>query len=422
MLILAGVTINMVLGDDGIIQNAQQASQKHNGKSEMELVQLAVSTARVDELAGKTDGKTIQEALDELFGERKAIYDEEKEEIKVGEITYKIDANGKVTKDTISVETENPYIASYTDDGVPIPTGFEYIEGTKDEGVVISDDDGNEFVWVPVDDFSKFAKAANTGVEGDYQGILYDVNSDGTMQEKIDYGQGTTEYREPANLSTTYDNTTNLAEWTADLFQDEYNKMAESVKKYKGFYVGRYETGGFNSTKVVSKAGENQASCIGIDWYIMYSMQKALYGENASVTSGMIYGAQWDAIMLWMKDVPNVTDSSKKYIKDSTDMGNYCELCPSCNGDECDDCEWLGYQEATPIETGSNPEYSVKNIFDLAGNYWEWTQEADDDCSRVLRGGCYFDLGSDNPASIRGDGIPDSGCDHYSSRLQLYIK
>ena len=132
-------------------------------------------------------------------------------------------------------------------------------------------------------------------------------------------------------------------------------------------------------------------------------MQKALYGEDASVVSGMIYGAQWDVIMNWMKDVQNLNvEGTVYYIKDSSDMGNY---------------------GGKSILTGSNPDYAVKNIFDLAGNYFEFTQEARNDDGRVPRGGAYNSTSGRNvPASYRSAGTPTGAYDNFSSRLQLYIK
>ena len=36
-------------------------------------------------------------------------------------------------------------------EGIIIPEGFGYVEGTRDTGLVIEDKEGNQFVWIPVE-------------------------------------------------------------------------------------------------------------------------------------------------------------------------------------------------------------------------------------------------------------------------------
>lgn len=96
----------------------------------------------------------------------------------------------------------------------------------------------------------------------------------------------------------------------------------------------------------------------------MYQKQK-LYTDNNSITtatSGMIYGSQWDQVMIWMRGVKNPNASNKPFILNSMGMGNYIGV--------------------YPMKTGVN-DYKVNNIYDLAGNVIEWTQE-------VSRGDPYY--------------------------------
>ena len=74
-----------------------------------------------------------------------------------------------------------------------------------------------------------------------------------------------------------------------------------------------------------------------------------------SVTSTLIYGVQWDAIMAWI-DPAYKTGSceSDSFVRDSTEKGNY---------------------SGSLAKTGSNVNHAVKNIYDLAGNVLEWTME-----------------------------------------------
>ena len=102
---------------------------------------------------------------------------------------------------------------------------------------------------------------------------------------------------------------------------------------------------------------------------------KGMYTDKSKydVTSTLIYGVQWDAIMAWID--PNYKTSSCKedsYVRDSTGKGNYEE-------DE-DDAN-------NPAKCGSSDNYRIKNIYDLAGNVYEWTMEAYSTNARVIRGG-----------------------------------
>ena len=112
--------------------------------------------------------------------------------------------------------------------------------------------------------------------------------------------------------------------------------------------------------------------------------------------STLVYGVQWDAVMKWIsKD-----DILAQYLKDSIGKGNYTSnLSP----------------------TGSNPEYQIKNIYDMAGNVWEWTMEANYTNLRVRRGGDYTNSGSDFPVAHRNNSLPDNSFPSVGFRVALYV-
>ena len=291
-------------------------------------------------------------------------------------------------------------------DGVKIPEGFYYVGGTKDEGLVISDvqgDDldnskqGNQFVWVPVENFDDF-KREHFGTEaqkwweafvtdGLSANNLYEPTSDGIMEDT------------------------------------EVEKMYKSVKENKGFYVGRYEAGTTENSgtgirgKVVSKKGANVYNNIG--WSDSNDMTdetggavevaRGMYNEENgdSVTSTLIYGVQWDAIMRWMQDEPNLTGG--KYVQDSAGMGWYSDNYANGNAT---------HQTGIDLDGGKN---NVKNIYDLAGNVLEWTMESYNTNNRIYRGGSFDYSGSDTPASRRNLNIPSSKFPDVSFRVALYL-
>ena len=112
----------------------------------------------------------------------------------------------------------------------------------------------------------------------------------------------------------------------------------------------------------------------------MYEGQKeykaANIGSKSTTTSSMIWGSQWDQIMLWMKNVPaqlenNETFTGKFYITNAVGMGNF-------GVDE------TGATKGTK-QVENTGYYGVKNIYDLAGNVFDWTLEASNAYSRVIR-------------------------------------
>ena len=85
----------------------------------------------------------------------------------------------------------------------------------------------------------------------------------------------------------------------------------------------------------------------------------------------MIWGSQWDQIMIWMRGELN---GSGHYITNGVGMGNYG------TGDE-------DTSTSAPVVTGNREAYKVRNIYDLAGNVRDWTLEASGVDVRVIRRG-----------------------------------
>ena len=78
----------------------------------------------------------------------------------------------------------------------------------------------------------------------------------------------------------------------------------------------------------------------------------------------------------------------------------------------------------SPAISGNNPLDKMKNVYDLEGNYFEWTAEANGIDMRVRRGGCCNGVSSGNfdPASSGVNGKPTKTYSVYSARAGLYVK
>ena len=282
---------------------------------------------------------------------------------------------------------------TYTNEGVPVPKGFLVLEGTtKDTGLVIENEtEGSQFVWVPVtEDIDPNGYGLNTDgrrepdvVTGQYSstvdsasGIMYDAVSSNLERA------GCTEDLNNDGKVNAYDFKMQLT--------NEYKAMVESVNKYDGFYVGRYETS-MNGTNPQSKAStaENRIESATLKsdsantWYGLYALNKKY--TTSSVKSTMIWGSQYDAMMEWMGEEADTTKS--------------------------------GFN--TKRTCGTAPSDVIKNVYDLYGNSFEWTLEARDNSIRMHRGGYY---GLCLPPSTGDTGNFPTERDTYNgSRLALYI-
>ena len=252
-------------------------------------------------------------------------------------------------------------------------------------------------------------------LDGTYSGILYTF-TDGTSGVDIVPQNYTTTsgYREPATVSSDSSNgITSL--------QSEYKIMIESVEEKGGFWVGRYETTNMNSsnftTTPVTSIKGIKTGISSVTWYKMYEGQKtyktAKLTQSAS-TSSMIWGSQWDQIMIWMKDVPSKYTNSiytgKFYITNSVGMGNFGTISGVNDG----------YPNTlSPANAGC---FEVKNVFDLAGNVYDWTLEAYNTGNRVYRGGRFNTTNSSYTGAGNRDYTypPTNSNSSNGSRLTLY--
>ena len=436
LLILAGVTIATLTGDNGILTKAQNAKTQNDKATAKEKVDLAIA-ASLDE-TGKINLGQLKTNLNNIDGINPKVGDitDSRFPLKVTvdgvEVTIEKDSNGKYStsvgestgssgggqeEEQISDHSEvvvptitatgnlanKPNIKEVRQGNIPIPQGYNYIKGDKIGGAVITDaasgkeKEGNEFVWVPVDTLSNMAvPTSGTDANTNYRGVLYNWDTDATGNTAYDWSADSTSYREPANLSSSYDSTSKNSSWTSTLYQEEYNKMVRSVSNYGGFYVGRYEMSINDTSKnAQSKYGETSATAektSANQWYGLYNKAKTYAPENADskVVSSMIWGSQWDAMLRWMKN--NDIDVTGLIPKD--------------------------YNQ-TRITGGANKD-KLNNVYDLLGNSIEFTQEAYTTTYRTLRGGHY--LFNSVPSYRSNNCFPTDTFFVIGSRLTLYVK
>lgn len=164
-------------------------------------------------------------------------------------------------------------------------------------------------------------------------------------------------------------------------FNLDYENMIISVEKYRGFYIGRYEITGSGEIGIerVGNVG------LGENWYQLYN--KCMSFDTENTESAMIYGTLWDATMKWLAengiDVGYKADSMSGY-------GNYKTEEVSINDLKMKNKIIIKAKgEAKKLKTGETSFTKSNNIYDLSGNCYDWTQEANYNAYRVMRGGDY---------------------------------
>lgn len=261
------------------------------------------------------------------------------------------------------IEGEITYITISDGNEIPLPPTFEYIEGEIETGAIIQDEDGNQFVWIPIEN------------KESYQRQIFENNGDGVTVEEI----------EDLNLNE----------------EKAYNKdFDDSIEKYNGFYVARYEAGKENGNeKPVSKP--DVLPWTQVVWDKARDLSIKMYRENEYFQTDLINSYAWDSICNWIR----FTGTN---IDDSTSYGNYQNSSDGLN---------------RVVETGSNNRWKINNIYDMAGNVWEYTTEeyGDHEKYHIGRGGGYWNYGDLYPISTRG--TSEDGSDlNIGFRVVMYLK
>ncbi|MNI36973.1 hypothetical protein D3C73_910410 [compost metagenome] len=272
----------------------------------------------------------------------------------------------------------------------PVNTMISRWENRKDEynkGLVIQDKLGNQFVWVPIDNKTVKYEKIFGDKDKSFSSKFSDVKIENGFDEK--------------KLKNTY----------------------------QGFYVSRYESSfDFNLGNIRVACKKSTGKEISTDWsstrtekyngylwnYINYNDAK-FYSENMVASYGLdskkigtmlINGTQWDTIMKWIQS----TDPLKS-IYDSRSWGNYRDY--STVG------EYL--ENGILHVSGYSENWQVNNIYDLAGNLWELSNEKSNN-KYVYRGGFYHGSGKEFPAVSREYSDDTSNYVNVGFRVVLYLK
>ena len=363
LLILAGVSINTVLGDDGIIKKAKEAAEKTAAAQEKEMIERNL----------------LEQELE----------------------------------NSLATPTPKPQPT----DGVKIPAGFYYVGGTKTSGIVISDNVndkdkyknkavvgtdllGNQYVWIP-------CTTDNTSSDLQYTRTEWGVEVDGDDNSRAIKDELTL-----TDASVTYSDADTANGINADVSKEivaQIKAEKASVAQYGGYYIGRYEVGKNGDTAVVKY---DQTPYAEITWSTAYGLAKKII-TNSEVNSYLCSSYAWDTAV--------------NFIQNNSTAKNYATSIEGFNGNwnpqEVKDPSGNVIKPAgtsQQLNTGLTTQFC--NIFDMGGNEVEFTTELNPGTSEtvVLRGGDY-NYGI-VPAGYRSD-INSGYAGIYSGfRATLFLK
>ena len=362
LLILSSVSLNLVLGDNGIIVKAKEAAE---------------TTAAAQE----------KEAMERNLLE-------------------------KELENSLATPTPKPQPT----DGVKIPAGFYYVGGTKTSGIVISDNVndkdkyknkavvgtdllGNQYVWIP-------CTTDNTSSELQYTRTEWGVEVDGDDNSRAIKDELTL-----TDASVTYSDADTANGINADVSKEivaQIKAEKASVAQYGGYYIGRYEVGKNSDTAVVKY---NQTPYASITWSTAYGLAKKII-TNSEVNSYLCSSYAWDTAV--------------NFIQNNSTAKNYATSIEGFNGNwnpqAVKDPSGNVIKPAgtsQQLNTGLTTQFC--NIFDMGGNEAEFTTELNPGTSEtvVLRGGDYPDNG---PAGNRWDASSGTAYINHGFRATLFLK
>ena len=335
------------------------------------------------------------------------------------------------------------------------------IDGTHQDSL----ETRNQFVWVPVSK-TNFAtefvrdrfgwnidEYYNTNDRNDnwYSNTLGSANAEKGYFWEVELDNTNMPKATQSNMNYMSDNTLK-----------EVQAMYASVKKYGGFYIARYEVGGTEVQETTNFVRGTVSVTMGkkpynaVQWASSNTMNldaggavelaREFYDKtntNYGVVSTLTYGVQWDRTLAWMKSIKGEDFN----LLNSTEYGNYANTTLSVT-DFNENAQYVsavynkdsvttGYYDVGTwtdatnftsrsgnyiMTTGALAKANVCNIYDMAGNLYEWTMEGYSTSIRVRRGGNFYVDGSDHPVATRNNYGPANIIANCGFRPSLYIK
>ena len=375
LLILAGVALSALTGNDSIIGNAKKAVDYSSQDTTVEQNMVNMLDGLLKEHLGILTPLTGIAEVDENWLAKKntLIKPDENSDLQI--VIPKGCAPAILTgsNSTTSLPGQDGSVASI----MPADQWENITTEQINKGIVIVDNaitydngqatgtvpDFNEFVWVPIpnsDDFDRTAWTTPLGYDADGKQVGGETDENGNLIE----WEGIEHYlADEATVNRFWEEQTST----------EYTQMVSSVNKHKGFYIGRYEVS-LNGAIAQSKRGQAVR---------ILTSEEDIIKECKSNTTipnmHLIYGIEWDSTLNWLNG--NATIASEivgEFGAEGTTKIMEIEDIQTNSG------TWGGYADsrgnaATDFESyfliGNNEYWKANNIYNLSGHLPEITQE-----------------------------------------------
>ena len=410
LLILAGVSIAMLTGQNGILTQAQNAKTTTANKSAEEKVKLAVMAARAD------DGTlTVEKLRTELANYGGTVEgDTFPVTVTVDGKSFTVDANGNVTVSGSSAvpnppaptengtlgtvtgsETKNTTVKDSLGNQVVVPAGFKVINPTENvtNGIVVEDVShtataGSQFVWIPVGNIIKDSDGNKETIK-----LSRYTFADDNVGTPTDKGAETIDDYFTEGLKDS--STTNTH---AKDIEDFKNKVTNTTH---GYYIGRYESRK-NGTQVTVKASDTVYN--NITQPDAATVSRGMYSSDSNFESDLMNSYAWDTAIVFLQKFDNRANkaSLKPYSQQTTLNDSLAS-------------------QGTNNLTDASKQDVICNVYDMASNCYEWTTETSSGSNGPCtgRGGNYY--GSNSYTSYRCNGFTSDSDDGISFRSLLYM-
>ena len=419
LLILAAVTIAALSGDNGILSNAAKSKQETEKAEILEQIRLDIYGEIADNGGAdptEADIKRIADNYGDIegttFADMVLITDKGNYQIELSDIwtpgSSTQDPTDSLQPGEIATAEKNEYYDAESDKpDVPatVPVGFTvsnvegektingglviyYIpEGTEQgtdfwtadrdsDGILNVQEDYDQYVWIPVDGvlWDEGTSIEDVTERGKILLGRYVFKEDGT----VDTTEGTTPTTQGGQLKTS---STSSYYYTEDTTgkgnvvatgEEGINSFIQSVRDNEGYYIARYEAGDANATADRGSSSPKDNPLVVKSGQYVYNNVNQSQASNlcqnlySEVNSDLVNSYAWDTAILFIQKYSGDTDYSRQTKLQST---------------------LAKTGEATD---GENKDVRC-NIYDMAGNCYEWTTEtySYSNVPCVNRGGIY---------------------------------
>ena len=416
LLILAGVSIAMLTGDNGILTQASEAKDENIKGQEKEQIRLAMQSKKMEKIADNVERTvTAEELQNQLIadgGKNVTVEAGENGNLVVkyadSKNQYTVNQNGEIGGNGQTPDTPGAggNLESNENTKPFLPEGATVEEGSLGNGIVIQDAKGNYWTWIEVPKSIYGNSAYNGGTAPSSSEDYAKIES--TMQKYAEAyrGSDTDEWYSEAQHGFK----------SATEYNNHKNAMLKSVYENGGFYIGKYEVG--TETLRTAKDAPLTTPVIKEGAYpYNYVTNKQAQEKSKELatggrTSSLMFGIQWDLVLKHIETKQGKTQS--ELIDNSTTWGNYNNATFEITKGKYSEDDGDTFTEVTGtytkpasrevlLTTGATERNSVLNIYDLAGNEFEWTLEKNTDTYYpiVSRGGNYIYIGSLFPGASR---------------------